>query len=876
MKKGKLKIYFGYAAGVGKTFAMLEGAREVQKSGIDVVSGYIEPHNRPETSKLIEGLETLPLKKLNYKGIQLKEFNLEEALIRRPQVILVDELAHTNCHGSRNKKRFQDIEELLKAGIDVFTTINIQHLEGLNDVIEKITGIIVNEKIPDYIFEEADQIELIDIEPVDLLERLDKGKIYQLNKVNQAKENFFTLEKLIALREIALRKTADQVNKSAIRKAQNKKNIYAKEHVLVCVSASPSASHVIHAAARLAVAFKAEFTALYIGDLENSSKEEKDRLRQNLRLAEQLGAKLSVLYGDNVSKQIVEYAKISQISKLVIGKSVQSSFWSRENIVDLISQEAPELDIYVIPNARGQQKNTSGTLYNFKKIRFSLSDLLKTILMLVLVTSCGLAFKYWNFNVANIIMLYILGVQINAIFTKGRIFSLISSVLSVLCFNYFFTEPYYTFVAFSSNYPITFLIMLAAGLITSTLIKRIQEQVRVSAEKSYRTEVLLQTNKDLAQVDSVAEILEATVQQLKKLLDRDIVIYPIKDKVLGDESYFSTESSKYNLEKYQNFNERGVAEWVMHNNKRAGATTNTLSAANYLYLSIRGKNQSFAVIGILMKDKNELETFEKSIILAILGEAGLALEKEILREVQQKNEIQIEQEQLRVNLLRAISHDLRTPLTSISGHAKLLMKNDSTINKLQIQELSAYIYDDSMWLINLVENLLSITRLDEKIELKLEANIIDEVVEEALKHVDRHLEQHEFSLNLADELLMAKMDVALMIQVIVNLINNAVKYTPINSKIELQTKKINDELVLEVSDNGPGITDKAKEKIFDLFYTDENRQVDSKRGLGLGLSLCKSIILAHGGQIYVKDNQPNGAIFGFKLPLEGVLISDEQ
>lgn len=267
---------------------------------------------------------------------------------------------------------------------------------------------------------------------------------------------------------------------------------------------------------------------------------------------------------------------------------------------------------------------------------------------------------------------------------------------------------------------------------------------------------------------------------------------------------------------------------------------------------------------------------KKSIILAILGEAGLALEKEILREVQQKNEIQIEQEQLRVNLLRAISHDLRTPLTSISGHAKLLMKNDSTINKLQIQELSAYIYDDSMWLINLVENLLSITRLDEKIELKLEANIIDEVVEEALKHVDRHLKQHEFSLNLADELLMAKMDVALMIQVIVNLINNAVKYTPINSKIELQTKKINDELVLEVSDNGPGITDKAKEKIFDLFYTDENRQVDSKRGLGLGLSLCKSIILAHGGQIYVKDNQPNGAIIGFKLPLEEVLISDEQ
>ena len=414
---------------------------------------------------------------------------------------------------------------------------------------------------------------------------------------------------------------------------------------------------------------------------------------------------------------------------------------------------------------------------------------------------------------------------------------MISSILSVLCFNYFFTVPYYTFVAFSPNYPITFIIMLIAGLITSSLIKRIQEQARLSTEKSYRTELLLQTNKGLSQADTIPDILEELAVQVKKLLDRDVVIYPVTAGILEEPKYFPTSQSLQTLADYDQLNERGVVEWVLHNNKRAGATTNTLSAAKFLYLSVRGKDHVFAIIGILMEDKAAVDLFEKSVILAVLGEAALALEKERLREEQQKIELKMQKEQLRANLLRAISHDLRTPLTSISGQARLMMETGETLEKQQLTELATYIYDDSMWLINLVENLLSITKLDNDMTLSLSTNILDEVVEEALKHVDRHLKYHNFVLALSDDLLMAKMDGPLIVQVLINIINNAVKYTPEGSQITLTSKQKDQNLVVEVSDDGPGISDQAKEKVFDLFYTAENAAADGKRGLGIGLSL---------------------------------------
>ncbi|PZO95162.1 MAG: histidine kinase [Streptococcus pyogenes] len=877
MSTGKLKIYFGYAAGVGKTYAMLEGAHAAKKAGLDVVSGYIEPHDRPETMRLLNGLEQLPPKRLIYKGITLHELDIDAALKRHPDILLVDELAHTNCPGSRNKKRYQDIKELLHAGIDVYTTVNVQHIDSLNDVIENITGIEVNERIPDAIFNQADKIELVDIAPLDLLERLDEGKIYGKCQAHRAKQHFFKEEKLIALREIALRKTADQINQSVIRADTVNKSITAKEHVLVCVSSSPYARHVIRAASRLASAFMADFTALYVGSLDEEGLESSSdtHLQQNLELAEQLGANISLVYAENVSKAIVDYAKVSHVTKLVVGKSIDRRFWPQENLVEVLSQAAPDLDIFVIPNARGKKVGDSlkpARKRSLSRWQFSMSDLWKTLISLIVVTVIGLLFRYWQFSVDNIITIYILGVQINAVWTKEKLSSVISSILSVLCFNYFFTFPYYTFQAFSPNYPITFMIMLMAGLITSSLINRGQEQARISTEKSYRTELLLQTNKALSKAANLPDILEAVAVQIQKLLVRDVVIYSVSQGTLNQARYFPSSHSTQTLQSYDQQKERGVAEWVLHNNKRAGATTNTLSAAHYLYLSIQGKDQVFAVIGILMAGKPALDAFEKSVLLAVLGEAALALEKENLREEQQSIRLKMQKEQLRANLLRAISHDLRTPLTSISGQARLMMEAANPLERGQMVELATYIYDDAMWLINLVENLLSITKLDGDVALTLSTNVFEEIVEEALKHIDRHVSQHHFQVHLSKELLMAKMDGALMVQVLINIINNAIKYTPPGSAITLTTKRRANSIVVEVADDGPGISDSDKQKIFELFYTPGQRAVDAKRGLGIGLSLCKSIITAHGGVIYARDNQPKGVIIGFTLPLVEVIV----
>ncbi|WP_159591769.1 sensor histidine kinase [Streptococcus halichoeri] len=877
MSTGKLKIYFGYAAGVGKTYAMLEGAHAAKKAGLDVVSGYIEPHDRPETMRLLNGLEQLPPKRLIYKGITLHELDIDAALKRHPDILLVDELAHTNCPGSRNKKRYQDIKELLHAGIDVYTTVNVQHIDSLNDVIENITGIEVNERIPDAIFNQADKIELVDIAPLDLLERLDEGKIYGKCQAHRAKQHFFKEEKLIALREIALRKTADQINQSVIRADTVNKSITAKEHVLVCVSSSPYARHVIRAASRLASAFMADFTALSVGSLDEEGLESSSdtHLQQNLELAEQLGANISLVYAENVSKAIVDYAKVSHVTKLVVGKSIDRRFWPQENLVEVLSQAAPDLDIFVIPNARGKKVGDSlkpARKRSLSRWQFSMSDLWKTLISLIVVTVIGLLFRYWQFSVDNIITIYILGVQINAVWTKEKLSSVISSILSVLCFNYFFTFPYYTFQAFSPNYPITFMIMLMAGLITSSLINRGQEQARISTEKSYRTELLLQTNKALSKAANLPDILEAVAVQIQKLLVRDVVIYSVSQGTLNQARYFPSSHSTQTLQSYDQQKERGVAEWVLHNNKRAGATTNTLSAAHYLYLSIQGKDQVFAVIGILMAGKPALDAFEKSVLLAVLGEAALALEKENLREEQQSIRLKMQKEQLRANLLRAISHDLRTPLTSISGQARLMMEAANPLERAQMVELATYIYDDAMWLINLVENLLSITKLDGEVALTLSTNVFEEIVEEALKHIDRHVSQHHFQVHLSKELLMAKMDGALMVQVLINIINNAIKYTPPGSAITLTTKRRAKSIVVEVADDGPGISDSDKQKIFELFYTPGQRAVDAKRGLGIGLSLCKSIITAHGGVIYARDNQPKGVIIGFTLPLVEVIV----
>jgi two-component system sensor histidine kinase KdpD len=821
-------------------------------------------------------LEFLPSLELNYKGILLKEFDLDEAIRRRPELILVDELAHTNAKGCRHKKRYQDVEELLRAGIDVYTTINVQHLESLNDVVASITGITVMERIPDSVFDSADQIELVDIEPDDLIERLNKGKIYKKEQAQRALSNFFIKEKLIALREIALRRTADQVNRVAVQNSEQVKTIgsYANEHILACLSPSPSNAKVIRTAARMADAFHGSFTALYVEPPELSDKAQKP-LRENIRLAEQLGAQIATVYGEDISAQIAEYANISRVSKIVIGRSGHKGKWfQKSNFVDRLTTLAPGLDIYVIPDT--QPSSTKKGLKIAKPSQLSVADTVKSLGILILCTLIGLLFHLLGFSEANIITVYILGVLLSAIATKGQVYSLVSSVLNVLVFDYLFTEPRFSFQAYGSGYPITLLIMLLSAFITSTLTKRVKEQARQSAQKAYRTEILLETSRKLQQAKDQAEILSETAIQLVKLLDRTVIFYTGQQNILSEPLVFLKEDSEIDSQVYAGQDERAVAEWVYKNNKRAGATTNTLSAAKCLYLAIRGGETVLAVAGIALDREFPLETFEKSLMIAMLGECGLALEKERLNETQKKISLQIQQEQLRANLLRAISHDLRTPLTSISGNAGILIANSGVLNEQQKGSLYTDIYDDSMWLINLVENLLSITKIDNgTLNLNLQPELLEEVIAEALLHINRKSIEHEIETILDNDFLMAKMDSQLIIQVMINIIDKAIKYTPPGSHIIIRVSREEEMVLIEISDNGSGISDDAKTKLFDMFYTADNARGDGRRGLGLGLSLCKSIIDAHGGKIYVKDNNPHGTIFCFTLQAEEVDINDK-
>ena len=862
---GKLKIFFGYAAGVGKTYAMLEAAQRIKNSGADVVAGYIEPHARPETMALAAGLEQLPPLEISYKGIKLKEFDLDAALKRKPELILIDELAHTNAEGCRHVKRYQDIEELLRAGINVFTTVNVQHLESLNDIVASITGTIVTERVPDSLFDAAEQVEVIDVEPDELLERMAAGKIYREAQAEQAQAHFFVPKNLAALREIALRRTADRLNRSAIKEGNSNG---AGEHILICLSAAPSNAKVIRTAARIAEAFHGTFTALLVeSDATRELRgDNQRRLRMNLRLAEQLGAKIATVYGEDTAAQIAEYAKVSGMTKIVVGRTNhrRNRLFPKQNLIDRLTELAPNLDIYVIPDSQpAYRKNRS---LRKEPVSFSMIDLGKALLTIATASLVGWLFDLAGFSEANIITIYILGILITAIWTRGWFYSAFSSLLSVVVFNFLFTDPRFTLRAYDTGYPVTFAIMLVAGMITSSLAMRIKTQARQAAGKAYRTEVLLETSQRLQKAENEKEILDFTANQLKKLLGRPVFFYSSagEDNLSPAPAYPAERNS--DLAQYLTAEEQAVAKWVYKNNKHAGATTDTFPGSKCLYLAIRGKSRALAVAGIAVEEYSVPDIFEKNLLVAILDECGMALEKEKLDSEKKKAELAAGQEALRANLLRAISHDLRTPLTSIIGNAGILMENEEVLNEQKRHGLYASIYDDSMWLMNLVENLLSVTRIENgTMHLKMEPELMDEVFHEALGHLDRRSSQYSITTVLEDDLLMAEMDVRLIVQVIINIVNNAVKYTPPGSHIEVSARSAGQKVMVKIADDGPGIPDHEKQHIFDMFYTADNVRGDGRRGLGLGLSLCKSIVHAHGGTISVRDNSPRGSVFCFTL-----------
>lgn len=872
--KGKLKIFFGYAAGVGKTYAMLKAAHQAKEQGVDVVIGYIEPHARPQTARLTEGLEQIPVKEVSHGEITVREFDLDEALSRKPQLILVDELAHTNVGGNRHTKRYQDVQELLNAGINVYTTVNVQHIESLNDTVASITGVVVRERIPDSVFDQADQLELVDIEPAELLERMSGGNIYREDQAKRAAVHFFTVENLTALREIALRRCADRVNLlTENARIQSGGDYHTDEHILVCLSSSPSNAKIIRTAARMARAFRGNFTALFVETKATAQmrEEDKKRLRENMHLAEQLGASIETTYGEDVPYQIAEFARLSGVSKIVIGRSTtaRKGIFDKPVLTERLIATAPNLDIHVIPDASVYEyRPGKGKIMEAISIR----DVGKSILALLAATLIGYVFYLLGFTEANIIAVYIFGVLVTTIITTNRLCGLIASIVSVLVFNFFFTVPRFTFHFNDPDYPVTFTIMFMVAFMTGSLADKLKQNARQSAQAAFRTRILLETNQLLQKENDGAAILRVTAGQITKLLKRDIVIYPSDGKSLKTPEVYRADGSEGC--ELVTANEKAVAEWVLRNNKHAGAATDTLSNAKCQYLAIRQGSRVYGVVGIHM-DETVLDAFENSVMLSTLGECALALEN--MKNAREKEDATVlaKNEQLRANLLRAISHDLRTPLTSISGSAGNLMANYQKMDDAMREQTFTDIYDDSMWLINLVENLLSISRIEGgQVNLTRSVELMDEVAAEALNHVNRKSSEHMIRINSSQELLLANIDARLIVQVIINLVDNAIKYTPAGSVIEVSMKKEGEWIFVLVSDNGPGIPDEQKAHIFDMFYSGANKIADSRRSLGLGLALCKSIVTAHGGVITVSDNQPQGTVFTFTLPAGEVNLNE--
>ena len=864
---GKLKIFFGYAAGVGKTYAMLEAAHQAQKEGMDVVVGYVEPHARPDTLALLDGLESLPCKEIDYRGIKLKEFDLDRALQRKPQLILVDELAHNNAQGCRHTKRYQDVEELLQAGINVYTTVNVQHLESLNDLVSSITGIAVNERIPDHVFDRANQVELVDIEPDELVKRLQMGKVYRERQAKQALQNFFTTENLAALREIAMRRTADQLNRAALQEGKEK-SAKAGEHILICLSSAPSNAKVIRTAARMAEAFHSGFTALFVQTPETKelSGENLKRLRSNLRLAEQLGAQISTVYGTEPAVQIAEYARVSGVTKIVMGRinHKQNPITGKKSLADRLI-ELTDLDVYIIPDHQPLYKKPLGKLH-VPKARFTWKDTGIMLASLLLSSLAGFGFYYAGFSESNIITVYILGVLITAVWTNGHFYGAIDSLLSVAAFNFLFTEPRFTFQANDPSYPVTFLIMLFSSVIASSLASRVKAQARLAAQKSYYTELLLGSSQKLQKGRTEWDCLRLTAEQLNRLFDRP-VLYALSGT--EKELAFRVEpSDEQNILMELGSEEIGVAKWVQRNNKHAGATTNTLPDSKWLFLSVRGTQGVMGIVGIPIAGYSIPDAFEKNLMIAILSECGLSQERIRLQEERNKAALQTQKERLQANLLRAVSHDLRTPLTNISGSADMLMQEESELDPAIRKKLYTAIYDDTNWLINMTENLLVATHLEtDKESFKMSPELIEDLFQSVVAHLDRRAAEHHISVHLEDATLMAAMNARLIQRVIINIMNNAIQYTPKESNIELSAVKKGNVVQISVTDDGPGIPNDAKRHLFDLFYTAGQGKADCQRGLGLGLNLCQSIVAMHGGKIDVLDHMPAGTTFQFTLPL---------
>ena len=651
-----------------------------------------------------------------------------------------------------------------------------------------------------------------------------------------------------------------------------KNNINSEEHILVCLSAAPSNKKIIDTATKMAEGLQARFTALYVQTGTKAEAMDKERLEEHIRYAEKLGAEIVMTHGENIPVQIAEYARLSNVTKIVIGQSNarRNHFLSRMTLTEKLIELVPDIDIHIIPDAV-KTKTYQKRPFAWYMEKPSVRDYFLTAFIFAVCTLIGLLFQKLNFTDTNIVTIYILGVLLTSIVTDGYLCSVAGSFLSVFLFCFFLTEPRMSFQTYAVGYPVTFLIMLISSVLTGALAAKLKTHAKLSAQLAFRTQILFDTDRLLQKAKGEREILDVTCTQLLRLLNRNITAYVVENNALSEGKLFA--GAGEDTEDFLTKEEQQIARWTYENRQRAGASTHHFPQAKCLYLAIRSGNNVYGVIGIPLQ-KETLDSFEYSILLSVINECALAMENAQNAMEKEKNAVIAKNEQLRADLLRAISHDLRTPLCSISGNADMLLSNSGRLDEATKHQIYTDIYDDAEWLFGVVENLLSITRLnDGRLKFKFSDQLLDEVIAESLRHISRKHDDYKI-VSDCEELVLARMDVRLIIQVLVNLIDNAIKYTPPGSVICIQGTKTDGKAQISVKDNGPGIPEEMKPHIFQMFYTGKTTVADSHRSLGLGLALCHSIIEAHDGTLILTDHDPHGCNFTFTLPLSEVTLNE--
>jgi two-component system sensor histidine kinase KdpD len=865
-QRGKLKIFLGAAPGVGKTYEMLQTARRRKAEGIDVVIGVVETHGRKETEALLEGLEVVPRRRVTYQGHTLSEMDIDAILARRPALVLVDELAHTNAPGSRHPKRYLDVEELLAAGIDVYTTVNIQHLESLNDIVAQITRVRVRETVPDRIVDAA-EVEVIDLTPDDLMQRLREGKIYIADQAERALKHYFSPGNLTALRELALRRAAERVDEQMVSYMQEHAIAGpwpAGERLLVCISEQPGATQLVRYGKRVADRLRGPWTALYVETPRHQrlGETERDRVAEALRLAEKLGADTLTIPGHRIADDVLAYARENNATQIIIGKSTRSRWFEmlHGSVVHDLLRKAGDISVHVIAGtgeaAPTKPVKTSTGMESIDLAAYAISTGF-------VAAALGIALLISQFvDLDNISLVFLAAVLASAV-RYGAGPSVVAALLSVACYNFFFLPPLYTFtIADPANVVALFFFMIVA-LLTSSLTARTRTQAVIARKEAKTTGELYGFSKKLAGIAKLDDLLWATAHQIASMLKVEVVILTAEGDSIAVRAGFPPEDELDDAD-------LAAARWCWDHNQPAGRGADTLPGGKRLFLPLRTGRGVVGVLGINRKAPGPLFTpDERRLLDALADQAAVAIERTQLAEDIDEARVLAETERLRSALLTSISHDLRTPLASIIGTITSLRSFGKLYDEGTRDEMLATAQDEGERLNRFVANLLDMTRIDSgAIELRREMVDLSDVIGSALQRCSKVLADHRVAVALAPDLPMFPLDFVLMEQVLVNLLDNAAKYASGGTMIEISGRRENGTVVIAVRDEGPGIPVDDLERIFDKFY--RVRGGDRQRaGTGLGLAICRGFIEAQGGTIVAANRADrSGAIFTIRLPIE--------